>query len=187
MWCHKNDKSCTEVSEGWTRCCTGIKTKVSINITKIFMTKKWTEEWKNLGMDELMTALINWQYAAAPMLANSCKKQERPTPISLTVSSDQGGLQWSIDVRIEKWKIMDIWKSNSALSDMAIEDFLYFENLPDRAVEFNGFCKILDISKVLCSGFTILSRTKIGDEIFFNWKCFKKCSYKKFIHTQVNC
>ncbi len=42
------------------------------------------------------------------MLASSCKKQERPISINLSVSSGQGGLQMSIEVGIEKGKTMDI-------------------------------------------------------------------------------
>ncbi len=56
------------------------------------------------------------------MLANSCKKQERPTPINLSVSSSQGDLQMSIDFGIEMEKTMDIRKSYSVLFEMAIVD-----------------------------------------------------------------
>ncbi len=41
------------------------------------------------------------------MLASSHKKQERPTPIDLSVSSSWDGLQMSIEVGIEKGKKMD--------------------------------------------------------------------------------
>ncbi len=116
------------------------------------------------GTDKLMTALTNWQEAAAAMLASSCKKQERPISINLSVSSGQGGLQMSIEVGIEKGKTMDIWKSNSALLEMAIVDFFHCENLPDRAAEANCSHKILDVAKVVGSGFTIPSRKKIGGE-----------------------
>ncbi len=43
-------------------------------------------------MDELMTTLINQHDAVIAMLANSHKKQERLTPINLSLSSSQGGL-----------------------------------------------------------------------------------------------
>ncbi len=59
-------------------------------------------------MDELMPALTNRQDAAAAMLASYCKRQERPTPIDLSVTSGQGGLQMFIDVGIEKGKTKDI-------------------------------------------------------------------------------
>ncbi len=62
---------------------------------------------------------------------------------------------------------MDIQKSNSALLEMAIADFFHCEILPDRAVESNRFRKILDVAKVVGSGFTILSRKKIEGELFF--------------------
>ncbi len=62
---------------------------------------------------------------------------------------------------------MDIRKSNSALLEMAIADFFHCENLPDRAVESNQICKILDVAKVVGSGFNILHRKKIGGELFF--------------------
>ncbi len=83
------------------------------------------------------------------------------------MSSGQCGLQMSIDVGIKKGKTMDIQKSNSALLEMAIADFFHCENLPDRAVESNCFCKILDFVKVVGSGFTIPSRKKIGGELLY--------------------
>ncbi len=95
------------------------------------------------------------------MLASSCEKQERPTPIDLSVSSGWGGMQMSIEVGIEKGKPMDIQKSNSALLELAVVDFFHCENLPDRAVESNRFRKILDVVKEVGSGFTIASRKKI--------------------------
>ena len=118
------------------------------------------------GTDELMTALTNQQDAAAATFASSCKKRERPTPINLSVSSGRGSLQMSIEVGIEKEKTMDIRKSNSVLLEMTIADFFHCENLPDRAVESNCICKILNVAKVVGSGFTIPSRKKIGGEFF---------------------
>ncbi len=59
-------------------------------------------------MDELMTALINSHDAAAAVFTNSCKNQERLIPINLSVSSGQGGLQMSIDIKEKSngyWKI----------------------------------------------------------------------------------
>ncbi len=44
---------------------------------------------------------------------------------------------------------MDIGKSNSALLEMKILDFFHCENLPDRAVKFNRFSKILDVAKMV--------------------------------------
>ncbi len=79
-------------------------------------------------MDKLITALIDQQDAAALVLANSCRKYERHTPIDLSVPSGWGGLQISIDVGIEKGKTMDNRKSNSALLEMAIVDFFHCEN-----------------------------------------------------------
>ncbi len=73
----------------------------------------------------------------------------------------------SIDVGIEKGKTINIQKSNSALLEMAIADFFHCENLPDRDVESNRFCKILDVAKVVGSGFTVPSRKKIGGDLFF--------------------
>ncbi len=61
---------------------------------------------------------------------------------------------------------MDIQKSYCALLETAIADFFHFENLSDRAIESNRFCKILDVAKVVCSVFTIPSRKKIGGEFF---------------------
>ena len=107
------------------------------------------------------------------MLASSCKKQERLTPINLSVSSGWGGLQMSIDVRKEKGMTMDIQKSKNGLLEMAIADFFHCKNLPDRAVESNLFCKILDVAKVVGSGFTIPSRKKIGGELFFIFYYFE--------------
>ncbi len=101
------------------------------------------------------------------MLVSSHNKQERPTLINLSVTSGWGGLQMSIEVGIEKGKTMDIRKSKSVLLEMAIMDFFHCENLPDRAVESNCFCQILDVAKVVGSGFTIPSRKKIGGELFF--------------------
>ena len=118
-------------------------------------------------MDKLMTSLTHHHDAAAAMHTNSCKKQERPTPIDLSVSSGRGGLQMSIEVGIEKEKTMDIRKSNSVLLEMTIADFFRCENLPDRAVKSNCFCKILDVAKVVGSGFTVPSRKKIGGELLF--------------------
>ncbi len=68
------------------------------------MAKKWTEGGEKWGMDKLMIILTNWQDAAAAMLASSHEKRERPTPIDLSVSSGQGGLQMSIDAGIQKGK-----------------------------------------------------------------------------------
>ncbi len=62
---------------------------------------------------------------------------------------------------------MDIRKSNSAYFEMAISDFFHCENLPHRAVESNRFCKIMDVAKVVGSGFTIPRRNKIGGELLF--------------------
>ncbi len=122
------------------------------------------------------------------MLASSCKKQERPTPIDLSVSSGWGGLQMSIEVGIEKGKTMDIQKSNSALLEMAIADFFHCENLPDRAVESNRFRKILDVAKVVGSGFTVPSRKKIGGELLFSvFYYFETYQLTIQIFTQVNC
>ncbi len=118
-------------------------------------------------MDMLMTALTDRQDADAAILASSRKKQERPTPINLSLTSCQGGLQMSIEVGIEKGKTMDVGKSNNALLEMAIADFFHCENLPDRDVESNCFHKILDFAKVVGSGFTIPSRKKVGGELFF--------------------
>ncbi len=111
--------------------------------------------------------MTNQQDAAAAMFAGSCKKQKRPTPTDLSVSSGWGGLQMSIDVGIEKGKTMDVQKCNSALLGTAIMDFFHCQNLPDRAVEFNHFRKILDVAKVVCSKFTVPSRKKIGGEFPF--------------------
>ncbi len=44
---------------------------------------------------------------------------------------------------------MEIWKSNSGLLEMALADFFHCENLPDRAVESNCFCKMLDVAKLV--------------------------------------
>ncbi len=74
----------------------------------------------------------------------------------------------SFEVGIKMGKTMEIQQSNSAHLEMAIANFFHCENLPDRAVESNRFCKILDFAKVVGSGFTILSRKKIGGELFFN-------------------
>ncbi len=77
----------------------------------------------------------------------------------------------TIDVEIEKGKTLHIRKSKSALLEMTIADFINCKNLPDRAVEPNCFCKILDVAKMVGSGFTIPSRKKIGGELLcFNWK-----------------
>ncbi len=69
---------------------------------------------------------------------------------------------------MEKGKTIYIRKSNNALLEMFIADFFHCENLPDRAVESNQFCKILVVANVVGSGFTISSRKKIGDELFFH-------------------
>ncbi len=131
--------------------------KRGIIATRVFMTKNEWKEGKKQGMDKLMTTLTDQQDSTAAMLVSSCKKQERHTPINLSVSSGQGGLQISIEVGIEKGKTMDIRKSNSALLEMALADFFHCEN-PDRAAESNCFCKILDGAKMVGSGFTIPSR-----------------------------
>ncbi len=64
---------------------------------------------------------------------------------------------------------MDIRKSKSSLLDMAIVDFFHYENLPDRSVETNRFRKILDVVKVVGSGFTIPNRKKIGGELLVSF------------------
>ncbi len=51
---------------------------------------------------------------------------------------------------------------------MAIADIFHCENLPDEAFESNRFRKILDVAKVVGSGFTSPSRKKIRGELFFN-------------------
>ncbi len=79
-----------------------------VNNTRIIMTKKVNGRREKRGMDKLMIALTKRQDAAAAMLSSSHKKQERPTPINLSVTSGQGGLQMSIEVGIEKGKTMDI-------------------------------------------------------------------------------
>ncbi len=88
--------------------CTSIIPKERYKRYQKIHDQKHEQKWGKRGMDELMTALINQQDAASAMLANSHKKQERPTPIDLPVSSSQGGLQMSIDVVIEKGTTMDI-------------------------------------------------------------------------------
>lgn len=60
---------------------------------------------------------------------------------------------------------MNIRKSISALLKMAIVDLFHCENLPDRAVESDF--KILDVAKVVGSGFNIPSKKKIGGESLF--------------------
>ncbi len=81
---------------------------------------------------------------------------------------------------------MDIRKSNSALLEMKILDFFHCENLPDRSVKSDCFCKILDDAKVVGLGFTIPSRKKIGVELLFLIESVFKNDVTK-IHTQVNC
>ncbi len=70
-------------------------------------------------MDELMIALTNQHDAIAEMLTNSHQKQERPTPIDLSVSSSRGGMQMTIDVGKEKGETIDIRKFKSSLLEMA--------------------------------------------------------------------
>ncbi len=55
-----------------------------------------------------MTASINQHDAAASMFTKHQNKQERPTPVGLSMSSSQGCLQMSFDVGMDKEKMMDV-------------------------------------------------------------------------------
>ncbi len=159
----------------------GKRIRMIIHVLKWPDQKSEKKDRKERGMDKLMTCLTNEHDASAAMLTNSCKKQERPIPINLSVSSGQSGLQMTINVGIEKGKTMNNRKFNSLLMEMAIMDFFHCENSPDRAVESNHFCKILDVVKVVSSG-TI--RNKIELSHFFKLKPFLKIVLKNilFIH-----
>ncbi len=49
---------------------------------------------------------------------------------------------------------------------MLIADFFHFENLPERDFEDYRFCKILDVVKMVGSGFIIQIRKKIACVLF---------------------
>ncbi len=94
--------SCTDVSKGWTR-CTGIIPKERYKCYQDFHDQNMNRRGKKKqGMDELMAALTNQKDSAAATLTSSHMKQERPTPIGVSVFSGQGGLQMSIEVGIEQ-------------------------------------------------------------------------------------
>ncbi len=168
--------------------CTGIIPKARYEWYQEFHDQKGEKKEKKRGTDKLITSMTDQQDAAAAMLTNSCKKQERPIHIDLSVSSGWGGLKMASDVGIEKRKTMDIRKSNSALLEMTIADIFHCKHLPDRAVESKCFRKILDVVKVVGSGLTIPSKKNIGGELLFSIETISKMFLQKyFIHIQVNC
>ncbi len=89
--------------------CTSMIPKVRYKQYQHFCDQK-IKDRKTQVIDEFMTTLTNWHDTAAAMLTNHWKKWWRPTPIDLSVASNQGGLQMTISVGIENGLTVPCWK-----------------------------------------------------------------------------
>ncbi len=82
-----------------------------------------------------MTALTKQQKEAMQRLQAKYKHEPKPVNSSASI----GGEQMTIDVGMECATQLDMRKSNNAVIEMAVADFVHFVNIHDWTVESSCF------------------------------------------------